>query len=73
MTLLVTVLGLLMAIRVANMETCFFASTRVMNNARTAAVQAVFTRAVSKDVTTLDVGKWSNLMSTDADKFGKMS
>eukprot|EP00392_Amoebophrya_sp_AT5.2_P010444 g10504.t1 len=42
MALLVLGLALCMLFRVANMETCFFASTRVMNNARSAIVHAVF-------------------------------
>ncbi|CAD7961576.1 unnamed protein product [Amoebophrya sp. A120] len=122
MGLLVLALSLCMILRVANMETCFFASTRVMNNARSAIVHAVFRESLydrgggggttsssrssrddqvggmkqSSDETTnrsastpippasdnlststennkFDIGKWSNLMSTDADKLGKMS
>lgn len=74
MVLLVFALSLCMAIRVSNMETCFFSSVRTMNNARTAIVHAVFRRSMQrKSLDMPDIGYWSNLMSTDADKFGIMS
>ena len=54
------------------MEVCFFGSVRVMNNARSAVVPAVFSKALRGEASRrLDSGALTNLMATDADKLGR--
>merc|ERR1719171_162186 len=59
-----------MLVRVSCMEVCWFASTRSMNNARTAVCQALFRRAISVRGAGVSHGHLQNLMATDAEKLG---
>ncbi|CEO96031.1 hypothetical protein PBRA_004721 [Plasmodiophora brassicae] len=71
---LVGVLSVSMLVRVSCMEYCYFQSTRVANNARTALCQALFSSVIRQRVGVRDrpdTGKLANLMATDADKIGQ--
>lgn len=72
--ILVGLLSVSMFIRVTFMEVCFFASTRVNNNARTVLVTSVFRKVLrGEESPDYDSGSLTNLMATDADKIGKTS
>ena len=72
---LVALLSVSMLIRVTCMELCYFGSTRVMNNARSILVRAIFCESMHMDPNDVawSSGKLTNLMATDADKLGKTS
>jgi ABC-type multidrug transport system fused ATPase/permease subunit len=72
---LVALLSVSMLIRVTCMELCYFGSTRVMNNARSILVRAIFCESMHMDPNDVawTSGKLTNLMATDADKLGKTS
>ncbi|KAJ3234330.1 Canalicular multispecific organic anion transporter 1 [Chytriomyces hyalinus] len=71
---LISALAISMLVRVSCMEVCYFDSTRVANNVRTALVQAIFTSTINNPAAVAsNSGMLANLMATDADKLGQFS
>jgi ABC-type multidrug transport system fused ATPase/permease subunit len=68
---LVGILSLSMLVRVTCMELCYFTSVRACNNARSTLVMAIFHSSLTAASSPQDTGRLTNLMATDADKFGK--
>ena len=68
---LVTALSASMLLRVTCMEVCYFTSVRCTNNSRSTLIMAIFASALDSDLSVSDTGRLTNLMATDADKFGK--
>lgn len=68
---LVGALSLSMLVRVTCMEMCYFTSVRTCNNARSTLVMAIFAASLDSEHSASDTGRLTNLMATDADKFGK--
>jgi hypothetical protein len=70
---LVFALSASMLVRVSCMEMCYFTSVRACNNARSTLVLAIFSFTLDSSHSANDTGRLTNLMATDADKFGACS
>jgi ABC-type multidrug transport system fused ATPase/permease subunit len=68
---LVLALSASMLVRVTCMEFCYFTSVRSTNNSRSTLIMAIFASVLDSNLSVSDTGRLTNLMATDADKFGK--